>query len=272
MALTARIICLLICLLGAPVCAPGQISAEEDLWYQLELIVFEQLKPDANGESWPSNPGFPDLDGSIELISDVPEFLDADSQGSGQSAGPPVTVPMAFHPLQPSELGLADVEVLLKKSSRYNPIYQVAWRQPEFAPADARAVHVAATDIAPPSAGEVAVAPDQSVDEGKGLHSLSGFAPADSARVDGIVRLRKTKYLHVDVDLVYFLPEYLRHDAIAMGGTHLSSGAVLTDQQSMYVRLTESRKIRVNELHYFDHPLFGVLLKVTLYQPEGASP
>jgi hypothetical protein len=31
------------------------------------------------------------------------------------------------------------------------------------------------------------------------------------------------------------------------------------------VRLTEQRKVRFRELHYFDHPLLGVIVRVTPY-------
>ena len=34
------------------------------------------------------------------------------------------------------------------------------------------------------------------------------------------------------------------------------------------VRLTESRRIKLNELHFFDHPLFGVILQVSRYETE----
>jgi len=30
-----------------------------------------------------------------------------------------------------------------------------------------------------------------------------------------------------------------------------------------YAQMKETRRIKLNELHYFDHPLFGVLMRVT---------
>jgi len=38
-------------------------------WYQVEIIVFEHLYPDAGGEQWYNNKGLPDIRNSIELIS-----------------------------------------------------------------------------------------------------------------------------------------------------------------------------------------------------------
>lgn len=36
-------------------------------------------------------------------------------------------------------------------------------------------------------------------------------------------------------------------------------------------RLQQTRRIRLNELHYFDHPMFGVLLKVTPVKQDDAA-
>lgn len=74
----------------------------------------------------------------------------------------------------------------------------------------------------------------------------AGSAPGAAAEILGNVRLRVTRFLHADVDLAYFAP------------TLATVGAAAT-----HVRLQESRKIRLNEVHYFDHPLFGVLLQVS---------
>ncbi len=260
------------CFLCVFLYASSQISADEELWYEVEVIVFEQLQPDADGETWSNNPGLPELDGSIELVSDIPEFLDTELQDVEQSEGPPFAGPMAFRPLQANELGLADVNDKLANSRRYSPILHVAWRQPEFQPPTARAVHVVASDVVLLADPDVGVTPTRGGERSEGLYADSDLAPVTSVRIDGTVRLKKTRFLHVELDLAYFLSEQLRGDALAMGGKAASSGALFVDQQPAYVRLTESRKVRLNELHYFDHPLFGALVRVTLYQPEGAGP
>ncbi len=75
---------------------------------------------------------------------------------------------------------------------------------------------------------------------------------SEAERVMGSVRLRPTRFLHVDVDMAYF------PGAVIPGKTGESSPA-----PAGHVRLQESRKIKFNEVHYFDHPLFGVLLQVS---------
>lgn len=67
---------------------------------------------------------------------------------------------------------------------------------------------------------------------------------AAAAEVLGGVRIRVTRFLHADVDMAWFPP-------------------APPDEVVPHVRLQESRKIKLNEVHYFDHPLFGVLLQVS---------
>ncbi len=63
--------------------------------------------------------------------------------------------------------------------------------------------------------------------------------------VEGVVRLQRGEYLHVIVDMEYRGRDGLVH------------------------RLREKRRVKFNEIHYLDHPAFGVLIRVS---PANASP
>ena len=87
------------------------------------------------------------------------------------------------------------------------------------------------------------------------VHSL-----AENGRdsVEGTITLIKERYLHLDVDLLLMT---------ARGGTP----APYADGpgRSPAFRLAEKRRIRSGELHYFDHPRFGMIARVTPYEaPE----
>ena len=75
---------------------------------------------------------------------------------------------------------------------------------------------------------------------------------------DGTIRLRSSRFLHVDVDFAHF-PGFLLNGETP----DKEEGSLFVQQQADYVRLQESRKIRLNEIHYFDHPIFGVILRVS---------
>lgn len=77
--------------------------------------------------------------------------------------------------------------------------------------------------------------------------------------LDGTIRLIRERFLHLDVDLVL-----RKEQGYGEPGTAgLADGPVY--------RLNETRRIRSNELHYFDNPWFGVIAKVTPYE-QPASP
>jgi len=67
----------------------------------------------------------------------------------------------------------------------------------------------------------------------------SGFGTA-APLIDGTLRVYLSRYLHVDADLLY----------------------QRADVETQF-RMQSSRRMRSGELHYLDHPLFGVLILVT---------
>ncbi|BCN93315.1 hypothetical protein THMIRHAM_11000 [Thiomicrorhabdus immobilis] len=75
----------------------------------------------------------------------------------------------------------------------------------------------------------------------------------------GTVRLYKTRFAHVDFDLEFErrIPTKIM-DEFAQN-QNLSNGEHPTHWR---FNLKESRKIKPGELHYIDHPLFGILVKV----------
>jgi Peptidoglycan-binding protein, CsiV len=75
----------------------------------------------------------------------------------------------------------------------------------------------------------------------------------------GTIRLHVTRFLHLSFDLRYRLP----YTAVADNPLELAE-----IELGPTYRLVEQRRARSNELHYIDHPLFGVLVLVT---PEERS-
>ncbi len=70
--------------------------------------------------------------------------------------------------------------------------------------------------------------------------------------VQGWVKLIRERFLHLDVDL--FL--------VANQG----QAPLASDDRIPLFELNEKRRIRSGELHYFDHPRFGMIARVTPYQ------
>ncbi len=212
--------------------APVPAQAPEP-WYHVEVVVFEALEPQGiDGERFPTDPGVPDDAAAIGLIEDTTLFedeLDADEAGAGEPV--PESGPIAFARLAPDQHRLGGVVRRLSGSRGYRVLEHVAWRQPGFGGRRARAVRLGQPPLVeqPPAPEAPAVAP------------IEMPAP-EVAPVEGIVRLRVGTGLHLALDLLFAAAE-------------------------QPLRLTEQRPLRLGDLHYFDHPRFGALVQVSLYQP-----
>ena len=89
------------------------------------------------------------------------------------------------------------------------------------------------------------------------VHALSN----DSRNsVEGTVRLVRGRYLHLDMDLLLM-------DAATQPPGHYADGPGITPAY----RLIEKRRIKSSDLHYFDHPRFGVLALVTPYSTPAQT-
>lgn len=126
----------------------------------------------------------------------------------------------------------------LKASSEYRPFSHFAWQQPGLGQSRARYVHIR-------------------------YPRISGDNIDGPAKLDGTVRLRVGYLLHIDIDLAYFFD--MQHVPAANSNDNPTlSGS----SQVNFTRMTESRRLKLNEIHYFDHPLFGVLVRVSRVQSE----
>jgi len=81
----------------------------------------------------------------------------------------------------------------------------------------------------------------------------------------GTIRLSLTRFLHLKLDLSYVEAPAVQ-GALAPGQDGLAELPVPTRYH-----LNAERTTRSGELHYFDHPAFGVLIKVTPVKPEPSA-
>ena len=86
-----------------------------------------------------------------------------------------------------------------------------------------------------------------------------------SSQLAGTVKLYKSRYAHVDFDLRFDrrIPDRIKSEF--MSQQKFSEGDLLPDNWQF--ELKESRKIRPNQLHYIDHPLFGILVQLRYNGP-----
>ena len=233
-------------LLSVSLCLLPLLSAQahaED-WYQVEVVLFAYTEPDAGGELWYQNPGLPARRQSIGLV------MDTAAPGHGATAGPPRDEDLKpYLALPKRDYRLAGVRRVLARSADYRPLLHVAWQQPGLDTRDVRAVHLNNTRFEREAGEQAAPEPGETQDRPEYTPPVKVF--------DGTVRLRKSRFLHLDVDFAYF-PDTLEQPDLDIPEQAARHGGLSAD----YVRLTESRRIKSDDMNYFDHPLFGLIIQV----------
>ncbi|NIP74395.1 MAG: hypothetical protein GWO16_15935 [Gammaproteobacteria bacterium] len=258
----------LLALLAIPMVLPVPAPAQEQGWYQVELVVFKQR--DLGGlasELWPENPGTPDLTEAVEPAAAPSPARPPFKPGLGAA-------PLPHRLLDRAVTELKTVARSLERAAHLEPILHLAWRQPIGEREEARPVRVrggqryALTRVpeyelplraALPGFDVLYAAPRSST-------STDGAANAEVAlipEVDGTVLLTRSRYLHVYADLVFSLPE--------PASLHRATPAPLVDSDKrrrlLRLRLRDHRRMRSEELHYLDHPAFGLLVWIAPYEP-----
>ena len=148
----------------------------------------------------------------------------------GDSGG----TPHAFRLVNRSELSLLAVWNKLRGSARYRPFLHAGWRLPGLPSSAARPAHVSANLV-------------------DGRFEAAQREVAERPTVHGTVTVSLGRYLEVAVDLLYHRPS--------------SDEAPLLPAAPSRFRLVAERRMRSGELHYIDHPVFGVLMQITPFQP-----
>lgn len=132
----------------------------------------------------------------------------------------------AFQAIDPSRYRLQGEWSRLQSSGEYRPLLHTGWLQPGL-----------------PREQAVGVI----LESGAASDALGGAKP-----LSGVVKVGLSRYLHLDVNLLY----RKSHKETAAGDT----AAFDTFQ------LSESRRMRSKEIHYLDHPMFGVIALITPLQ------
>lgn len=184
----------------------------------------------------------------------------------------------AFVRLPEEELQLVKLRDRLDSSPGYRTLAHVGWRQPLSRQEKPRLVHVSSNRRR--KALPLMTAPMSTPDPSLNDEAVATAEPQmPLLTLDGTVSVALGRYLHVDVDLVYAPDEPSVLGApngsitpSAQETTGPVDGTGTADTPSVasppppavaVYRLVQSRRMRSNELHYLDHPLFGVLVQAT---------
>ncbi len=270
---------------------------QEERWFQTEIIIFEVIEKNHAilGELWPDDPGVPGIKDSLEL-SPVPEESETEAESPVSAITeslepekniPPatqeITVPPPEQPFQrlPNEaLTLTALADKLSNASNYAPLLHIAWRQPMLEKTAAKKIRihtdqgiddqphaslgtiptfVNVTELMPPPALIESPLMLTTIDETNPVRSL-----------DGTIKLHLGRYLHLETDLLYRSSQPPAA-APAVNNTFLLSIDEIKPPPTQF-RMQQTRRLRSGELHYLDHPMFGMLILITPYELPMPEP
>ena len=140
---------------------------------------------------------------------------------------------------------------VLRLSSEYRPLMHLSWQQPATERQQSRYIHIMKDD----SEEEIS-----SIDNQENLiepEFIEDFKNPNKI-IDGSIRIRSGFFLYVDLNLYYYRDLFV-DETIIKEDTEFSE----KKSEKLIIGLKESRKIKLNERHYFDNPLYGVILQVS---------
>lgn len=210
----------------------GSTSGPE---YRVEVIAFQYLGPDSSGGE------------SLDLLT-VEDYLPGSSFDIDEYNRVQETVSY-------TNVGrLGNALERLRTSPQYSVLAASAWVQPLLS--QRQAVDVPLEGDAPAS-----------------TDTLQGSARQPAApRLKGTVRVYGGQLLFVDVDIRAALPRRPGGQAVpeqpidASGNPDAGSGGIRLGDGFRSYRISETRRIKLDEIHYFDHPYIGAVISVTRHQ------
>lgn len=91
-------------------------------------------------------------------------------------------------------------------------------------------------------------------------------------QIDGGIKvflryINRVPYLHIDSELFYRQPVPLEND----GNASPDSTSTLPEYQLVSVPFSQLRRVISTQVHYFDHPLFGMVVQIRRYRQPDAD-
>ncbi|WP_162925739.1 peptidoglycan binding protein CsiV [Isoalcanivorax indicus] len=212
--------------------------AADERWYQVEVLVFARNQ-NPGGEHWRLDvrPDYP-RDQAItyrDSGASLPDNADAPHRNALRNG--------AWQALSEGNLSLSAMRRQMEASGEYRSLFHSAWRQPMRERNQSLPIMIQGGRELPPDPSLYRASDALAADGDAEQAALPAFDGRPQYELQGTLLLSVSRFLHVDPNL------WLARDD--------RSG------QRYYVDMRQSRRMRSGELHYIDHPLFGMVIKVT---------
>ena len=245
----------------------GSLSAE-DRTYDVEMIIFENSRaPISNTNYWKPEILVPNLSNTLAFPGD--------EAAEGHPSAPSAASKQQFIKLKSDTYFLNTQKQALSRSSRYNVLTHLRWRQPGLAKANALPLRIKAGTpfplyllSQPGHSLSTTTKPEKNFffarDRQPELSEL--VSPIQGYPLDGSVTIYLGRYLHIVTDLILTLPT---PESLPVSTGTIQESDVRLGKQSY--RLNIHRRMRSKEIHYLDHPKFGLIVYTEEFKPSQDS-
>lgn len=225
--------------------------AENVRQYLVELIIVKnEMTEQYDAEIW---------DG-FAVSSATTAFAPSPTPPGGTVEPAPFNTGHAFIALPPqvtlTELDhLANTYRVLQADPQYRVLQHAAWLQPIVNKKEAAVVNISSLP-----ATMVAGGPGEST----GRVVAANLPRLERSDVFGTIRIYENRLLFVEAQVSYKEPQ------TGSAGRYPATQAEAGHRPLTY-KIDEKRRVKLNELHYLDHPFFGVLIRVSRWENKPAA-
>lgn len=230
--------------------------ADDMRYYDVEIVIIENLSEEQKGsENWPLQVNLIQDEKTVQLgqpaLSEwLPEGADVKS---------------SYQVLSPSEYQLSSEIEKISESDTQRVIFHTMWRQPGLDKNLSLPVYFKSEIPAPPVIEDAEKKFEPTTEQNPAATSVK--APSI---LEGILRVTLARYLHLEAELT--LSEKLPELTATENPFSILDNEAERDKvkkQGVIHLKQKRRRIRSNELHYVDHPVLGILVRMTPYiKPE----
>ncbi len=256
-----------------------QALDEDSPWYQVEIILFALNNPvdEVKSEFWREAVAVKPADADDNIPPPpLAEAIPIELVASGIN---PIIDYKGGYIKQVSLIAADDYRLKtayerLENAERFVPLLHIAWKQPVDHPDKIQPVYIS-TDMSTNSEQTVLndylmEAPDYALVRDSYADGRLHLWPAPP-KIEGTIQLGLSRFLHLKTNIRYRRPLAKRPPQIE--GQPPAEPII----ELQRFQIDESRRISVDEINYFDHPMFGLIALVKETDPvriyrENRSP
>jgi hypothetical protein len=234
---------------------------EEIKYYDVEIVIFKNVSVPKGHEFNLPTPAASPTENTVDLA-------DPTSLEKARDFG--------FEPLKAEELRLQESVDKIVKSSRYQLLTHIGWRQPGLDQQHAIPIWIKGGTVFGPgysSIDEILPAKSVTAESNPDQIATAEINPNGLYELEGLITVTLSRYLHTKADLVLRKPAdpyQLLQQSDELADTTAQEVADIEGQLLLNYALNEKRRMRSKKLHYLDNPEFGLLVLITPYEAPAA--